>query len=346
MGRCRSGAERATVVGMIEDHRPRLPCALESSRADAWQQLIRDQHGLLDTDQLRLLDIGPGVVAANLEAQRWRRVLPRVYATFTGPLIREARITGALLYGGPQAVLSHTTAAEEWRMLALDPLAPVHITVPYSCSAVSQPPLVVVHRSRSFPQLIVATDPPRTSKADTVLDLATSEPDARAGMRRFVALATRGRVPVRELQWRLQERRPRRYGAALADALRLLADGVQSALEQRYACDVEVAHALPTAQRQQPFVVDGRTLWEDVGYDLIGIPLTIRLDGRAFHDAPEVAFRDRRRDNAAELAARPRLVYGWDEVTRDPCGVAAEVVAILRRAGWHGPLRQCGSCAP
>jgi hypothetical protein len=132
---------------------------------------------------------------------------------------------GALLYGGPRAVLSHTTAAEEWRMLALDPLAPVHITVPYGCSAMSQPPLVVVHRSRTFPYLVVATDPPRTSRADTVLDLATSEPDARAGMRRFVALATRGRVPVRELQWRLEERRPRRYGTALADALRLLAEG-------------------------------------------------------------------------------------------------------------------------
>ena len=224
-----------------------------------------------------------------------RRVLPRVYATFTGPLSREAKITGALLYGGQQALLSHATAAEEWRMLTLDPLAPVHITVPYSCSAVSQPHHVVVHRSRAFPHLRVATDPARTSKADTVLDLATSEPDARAGMRRFVALATRGRVPVRELQRRLEERRPRRYGKALGDALRLLADGVQSALEQRYACDVELAHSLPTAQRQHPVVVDGRTLWEDVSYDLIGIPLTVRLDGRAFHDAPEVAFRDRRR---------------------------------------------------
>ncbi|MFN2478173.1 MAG: hypothetical protein ABR615_03240 [Pseudonocardiaceae bacterium] len=330
---------------MIEGHCPRLPCTLEPSRAAVWRQLIRDQRGLLDTDQLRSLGIGPGVVAANLEAERWRRVLPRVYATFTGPLSRAARITGALLYGGPQALLSHATAAEEWRMLTLDPLAPVHITVPYSCSAVSQPLHVVVHRSRAFPHLMVATDPARTSRADTVLDLATSEPDARAGMRRFVALATRGRVPVRDLQRRLEERRPRRYGKALGDALRLLADGVQSALEQRYACDVESAHALPTAQRQHPVVVDGRTLWEDVSYDLIGISLTVRLDGRAFHDAPEVAFRDRRRDNAAELAARHRLVYGWDEVTRDPCGVATEVAAVLRRAGWHGPLQHCVGCA-
>jgi len=329
---------------MIEDHCPRLPCRLEPSRAAVWRQLIRDQRGLLDTDQMRSLGIEPGVIAANIEAQRWRRVLPRVYATFTGPLSREVKITGALLYGGPHALLSHTTAAEEWRMLTLDPRAPVHITVPYGCSAVSQPLHVVVHRSRAFPHLMVATDPARTSRADTVLDLATSEPDARAGMRRFVALATRGRVPVRELQERLEERRPRRYGKALGDALHLLADGVQSALEQRYACDVELAHALPTAQRQHPVVVDGRTLWEDVSYDLLGIPVTVRLDGRAFHDAPEVAFRDRRRDNAAELAGRHRLVYGWDEVARDPCGVATEVAEVLRRAGWHGALRPCDGC--
>jgi hypothetical protein len=176
-----------TVWAVIEDFSPHPPRALEPSGVAVWQQLIRDQHGLLDTDQLRLLDIGPGVVTANLEAQRWLRVLPRVYATFTGP--------------------------------------------------------------RAFPHLKVATDPARTSKADTVLDLATSEPNARAGMRRFVALATRGRVPVRELQRRLEERRPRRYGAALADALRLLADGVQSVLEQRYACEVEMAHALPIAKQ-------------------------------------------------------------------------------------------------
>ncbi|MGH3906633.1 MAG: hypothetical protein ACRDTE_21015 [Pseudonocardiaceae bacterium] len=329
---------------MIKEHRPRLPGNQEASRAQLWRQLIRDQHGLLETDQLRLLGIGPGMVAASIAAQRWQRVLPRVHATFTGPLTRSAKITGALLYGGPRAVLSHRTAAEEWRMLRVDPVAPVHITVAYGCSAVSQLPYVVVHRSRAFPHIAAGTDPPRTNRADTVVDLATSEPDARSAMRRFVALATSGRVPVRELQWRIDQRRPRRYGRALADALRLLADGVQSALEQRYACDVELAHALPAAQRQQPFVVDGRTLWEDVSYDSIGVPLTVRLDGRAFHDAPEVAFRDRRRDNAAELAARHRLVYGWDEVNTDACAVATEVAAVLHRAGWHGPLRNCGTC--
>ncbi len=228
-------------------------------------------------------------------------------------------------------------------MLAIDPDAPTHVTVPYGCSAVSQPGLVV-HRSRAFRHIIAATNPPRTSRADTVLDMATSERSAREAMRRFVALATRGRVAVLELRYRIEERRPRRYRRAIDDALYLLADGVQSALEQRYACDVERAHGIPAARRQGPVVVDGRTLWEDAVYDSLGLPLTVRLDGRAFHDTPEVAFRDRRRDNAAELAARHRLVYGWDEVTSDSCGVATEVLKVLYRAGWQGPARSCEVC--
>jgi hypothetical protein len=328
---------------MPNDQLPRLPCSLPPDLESKWRAWVRDQHGLLDSDQLRLLGISAGTIAANVTAQRWHRIFPGVYATFTGPLSRDASLTAALLYAGPRAVLSHHTAAEEWRMVTVDPDAPVHVTVPYGCSAISQPGLVV-HRSRAFQHIIAVTDPPRTSRADTVLDVATSEADGREAMRRFVALASRGRVAVRELRYRIEQRRPRRYRRALDDGLRLLADGVQSALEQRYACDVERAHGIPAALRQGPIAVDGRTLWEDAVYDSLGVPLTVRLDGRAFHDAPEVAFRDRRRDNAAELAARNRLVYGWDEVDSDPCGVAAEVFRVLYRGGWQGPVRRCESC--
>ena len=77
MTRCRPRAGRVSVEAMIEDLPPRPPRALEPPRGALWQQLIRDQHGLLDTDQLRLLEIGPGVITANLEAQRRRQVLPR-----------------------------------------------------------------------------------------------------------------------------------------------------------------------------------------------------------------------------------------------------------------------------
>jgi hypothetical protein len=125
-----------------------------------------------------------------------------------------------------------------------------------------------------------------------------------------------------------------------------MADGVQSALEYRYAIDVERAHGLPAARRQSPVVVDGRTLWEDCDYSGCGVPLIVRLDGRRYHAGAEFAFRDRRRDNAAELDNRPRLVYGWDEVSGDACGVAGEVATVLRRGGWDGEGQgSCAACA-
>jgi hypothetical protein len=59
-----------------------------------------------------------------------------------------------------------------------------------------------------------------------------------------------------------------------------------------------------------PHVVDGPILYGDVDYSPTGVPLIVRLDGQQYHSAQQSRFRDRRRDNAAELADRPRLVYG------------------------------------
>ncbi len=207
----------------------------------------------------------------------------------------------------------------------------------------SQTDLVVVHRSRAYRHIVVPTAPPRTSRADTAVDLAVEEPDARCARTVLTTLLTGGGVRVVEVEQRLQERPPRRYRRALAAAVRLVREGVQSALEELYAVEVEEAHGLPPARRQSPFVVDGVTLWEDAVYDHVGVALTVRLDGRA-HLADDVAFRDRRRDNAAELAGRARLTFGWRDLSTDPCGSSAEVIAILRRAGWSGEPIRCERC--
>ena len=309
-----------------------------------WEQLLLEQHGVIDTKQLAALGITTDAITANVDAGRWRALLPRVYTTTTGPPPRPTRLHAALLYAAPSAILSHRTAAEEWGMLPIEE-GPVHVTVPYGCSAVSQPPEVVVHRSRAFPYIAVASIPPRTSRADTALDLSVAEPSAREAMRRLVGVATTCGIPLIELERQLIERPPYRYRRALALALERMAGGVASVLEDMYALDVEAAHAIPSAARQVPFVVDGYTLWEDAVYDHLGVPLTVRLDGGAYHSHPLVAFRDRRRDNAAELAGRARLVFGWRDLREDPCGAAREVLAVLRRHRWQGPTRPCPRCS-
>ncbi|WP_260478946.1 hypothetical protein [Kibdelosporangium aridum] len=266
-----------------------------------------------------------------------------VYATFTGELPRAARLSAALLYGGPEATLSHYTAAEEWGMVPIRD-GPVEITVPYNCSATSQPDRVIVHRSRALRFTVRNYVPPRTSRVDTIIDLATSQSTPEEAVDTVIDLVGRSGVTVTELRTVLELRKAYRHRKALDRAAELIAGGLMSILEAEYLREVELAHSIPPADRQVPFTVDDRVLWEDATYDSLGVPLTVRLDGRTHHSTPGVAFRDRRRDNAAELAGRSRLVYGWHEVHKDPCGVASEVLAVLRRAGWSGGNR-CSRCS-
>ena len=312
-------------------------------RASRWRELLGEQHGVVSTEQLAGFGVSPSALTAHLSACRWQRVVPRIYATFTGPLPRVAQLSAAVLYGGDNAVLSHRTAAEQWGLL---PTAdgPVHVTVPYGSSAVSQPPRVVVHKSRALRHIVAPTSPPITSLADTVLDVAVFEPTARDATRVLIALITTGRVAPWEVRRRLEQRPPRRYRRALSDAVARVLTGVESPLEELYAVDVELNHGIPSAMRQTPVTVDGRILVEDATYDHLGVPLTVRLDGRR-HLEPDVAARDRRRDNAAELAGRSRLVFGWRELSDDPCGAAREVAAVLARHGWTGTPRRCARCS-
>lgn len=308
----------------------------------AWESLVAAQSGAVSVAQLRQLGMTQSGILAQVAAARWQHPVRGVYVTFTGPLPRRTRIAVALAYGGAAAVLSHRTAAEEWGLVAIGD-GPVHITVPYGTSAISQADLIVVHRSRAYRHIVVAADPPRTARADTALDLAVAEPDVRSARQVLTGLLTGGRVRVVEVERQLAQRPPRRYRRALAQAVDLVRHGVQSVLEELYALEVEEAHGIPPARRQSAFAVDGVTLYEDATYDHLGVALTVRLDGRT-HLRDDVAFRDRRRDNAGELAGRSRLTFGWTDLAADPCGGAAEVVQVLRRRGWDGTTRRCPRC--
>ncbi len=263
-------------------------------------------------------------------------------------------------------MLSHRSAAEEWGFRTPDPAAAVHVTVPYGKSACNQRPTVrsaptqgtrlvagvgsslhpgvVVHRSRAHRYIGVPGDMPRTTLVDTALDLAVSEPTPKQALDSLVSSVTQRRIRLTDVRERIAVRRPYRYLSTLTEAIDLLANGVQSVLELEYAANVEAAHDLPVAERQNAIRVDGRTLYEDVVYRIGSRTLTVRLDGRRFHSMREVAFRDRRRDNAAELAGRARLVFGYEEVSSDPCGVARDVIQVLRREGWDGEPTSCAFC--
>jgi hypothetical protein len=67
----------------------------------AWEQLLLEQHSAVETQQLAALGVTADVIAANVDAGRWRALLPRVYTTTTGLPPRPTRLHAALLYAGP-----------------------------------------------------------------------------------------------------------------------------------------------------------------------------------------------------------------------------------------------------
>ena len=347
---------------MVRCHAPPMTSATELT---GWQGLLDAQHGIVTAAQLHQLGHSRSSLRHLVESGQWLRVLRGVFAVMNGPLTRPMLLSAALCYGGHSAILSHRTAAEEWAMMRCsnEPL-PVHITVPEGKSAMNQPPIlrrstprpvhssaalvhpgVVVHRSRAIRHIRVDSPQPRTTKAATALDLAVDEPTEQQATATFADAVINGRIPIHAIREHLDLRTPRRYREPLKSTVELLASGVQSMLEYRYAIDVEEAHGLPSGTRQRPVSVDGHTLFEDVDYSDTGVPLIVRLDGQLYHSIGAVPFRDRRRDNAAELAGRPRLMFGWDETSNDPCGVSREVRAVLVREGWPDMSHPCRNCS-
>jgi hypothetical protein len=312
---------------------------------DAWQKLRDDQDDVISLDQFFGQGFTIAAVRANVAAGRWVPLFQGVYAVVTGEPTPAMWRRAALLFIRGPAVLSHVSAAAVLGLPGGSDALPIHVTVPYGSSARGCDG-VEVHRSRAFPHIVLATcDPPTTTKAQTLIDLAVAAPSTREGMRVLTAGATQAHVPGERIEKALEVRRPRRYRKALLAAAELLTQGVESVLEAWYAEDVELAHGLPPGKRQVAKIVEGRRRAEDIEYTMPRGPLTVRLDGWRTHANRRTARVDRARDNAAELEGRGRLTFGYEEVKDTPCAVAQVVAARLRQLGWTGQTLRCTRCA-
>ncbi len=311
---------------------------------DAWQRLKHEQGNVASLQQFFAHGITVAMIRANVDAGRWVPLFHGVYALVTGEPTPEMWRRAALLFIRGTAVLSHATAAAVLGLPGGRDGLPIHVTVEYGCSARGCPG-IVVHRSRAFPHIIQKdSDPPVTTRVQTLIDLAVDAPDAREAMRVLTAGATQAHVPGERIEKALEVRRPRRYRKALLSAAKLLVEGVESVLEAWYADDVELAHDLPPGTRQVARVVEGHRRAEDLEYSMPLGTLTVRLDGWRTHANRRTARVDRARDNAAELEGRARLTFGYEEVKDMPCTVAQVVAARLRQLGWSGEIQRCTSC--
>jgi len=305
----------------------------------------KHQAGVISRRQALTAKMTRDAIRARMKSGRWRRVCRSVYATFSGPMSREARLWAAVLYAGEGALLSHETAAE-LHGLNDERASLIHVTIPLK-RQVQVIPGLVVHRSRrptaeglSFPE----GELPRTDVEETILDLAT-EMDSLDGVCAVVTRAfARGLTSVQFMSFALDQRERQRWRAEIGEFVAAAMGGAHSVLEFRYDRDVERAHGLPLSAHQVPFrKKDGSRGYRDRAFE--GYKLIIELDGDAAHPGDK-RREDKRRDNAAAAGGEQSLRYGWQDVRWNPCDTADEIVRVLRNRGWEGRPKPCSPGCP
>lgn len=301
----------------------------------ALERLIGAQSGAVSRQQCLGLGFGRHAVDRYLRSGAWQAVASGVFWAGPGGPDPAGLLWAAQLVGGDGARAWRRSAAY-LHGLVDQPAMPVEMLVPVGRSATSSS-WVRFTRERSGARGRSVGDPPRTRITDTVLDLCEiGRPD---DVVTWVTKAVQSRLTTTEALTRAVERRSRlAHRALLAEVLGDVASGVHSHLERRFLHDVERRHRLPTPRRQ--FRVPGSRRLADAAFVEYGV--LVELDGRIGHVA-EGMWRDRSRDNAHALTGWVTLRFGWWEVVHDPCGVAAQIAAVLTTRGWGGEAA-CGSC--
>ncbi len=314
------------------------------------RDLIDAQHGMLARRQVAQVGLATAAIDDLLRSGRWERVYLGTYASHTGKLSRMGVLWAAVLRCGPDAVLSHLTAAE------LDGIRgrrteTIHVTVPHrqrvrfaTSELTSGLPRIVVHRSdRIAAACHPVRIPPRTRIEETVLDLVDQSPDFDTAFS-WLTAACAGRLVLPEhLRAAAASRARLRWRADARIALDDIAEGVHSHLERRFYRRVELPHRLPAPRRQRRWRQRTRTAYLDMGFDQFGV--VVEADGAIWHPV-EDRWQDIHRDNGLARDGILTLRYSWADITDRPCEVAAEIAGALRSGGWTGRVRGCGPTCP
>jgi very-short-patch-repair endonuclease len=279
--------------------------------------------------QVRDCGLSHHVVARLLREGRWRRISHGVYALTDENWLQLA--WAGLLIGGPGTVLGGYSAAYLHHLIDHAPRR-IDIYLGPKWASRTDPRWNFIQGAR-----VGKGDPPRTTVAQTVVDLGQG-----LKLDQLAALVARAesehRIHPETILRQLRGTPRHRQRALLTEILTDTAAGATGALEHHYLRLVERAHGLPTAVRQATPVGPYRC---DVWYEKYGV--IVELDGQAFHRGI-AANTDVTRDYVHQLHNLMTLRFTWPQVVHDPCRVANRVTTALALGGWTGQVKSCPRC--
>lgn len=262
----------------------------------------------------------------------WRRLLPGVYQTSTGTPTRVQREIAALLYAGPQSVITGGYALLHYR-LAAPQSDHIDVLVPQQAQRQSTAD-VRLHRTARLPEMVDALPYrryalPYRAVADTTRWL-TSIREARAVI---AGAVQNGACTVGQLTEELNAG-PARGSALLRSVLSEVGAGVRSAPE------AELRELIKRAGLPQPmfnprlYLPDGTFLgspdawWAEAG-------VAVEVDSKRWHLSPEDWERTMSRHARFGAHAIVTLHFTPHQLRADP----ASVIAAMRNAYQAGITR-------
>lgn len=288
--------------------------------------VTRAQHGVVTRAQLVDAGLAPGAIRHRIASGRLRVLHRGVYAT--GPmLLPHARDMAAVLACGPEALLSHRSAAAASGLIEPIGDQPVDVTVPHPFDR-GRPGIRVRRSARLAVDERTCRDGiPITSVARTLIDLGTVLPEHR--LERCIAHAEREGLVTRAELLECITRHRGRVGIRRVRAVVERAGGpslTRSEAERRFLTLVRTA-GLPspgTNVAVGEYEVD--FLWREHG-------IAVEIDGYRFHSSRPRFEADRRR--AASLAALGIQVIPltWAQVVDDAVATAVQIGQALVRRG-------------
>ena len=299
---------------------------------DTWGQVsafLAAHHGLIDRAALARLGVGRGEIGRWVADRRLERCAPRVWRLVGAPATWEQRLQAGLLSLGPGAAVSHGAAAALHRLDRWPP-GPVEFVVPRSARHVALD--AVVHSTRSIGRTdTVTVNGLRTTSATrTIIDLAGSGVNG-DGLRAAIDSAVRFELSAPIVITRRLNKlgRSGRRGVRALDDL-LLDAGGHTMLEREFLTLVRRAR-LPRPRTQVIFHDGERTLAR-VDFLFEAARLVVEVSGRLGHSTPAERARDAQRRNELQDLGLDVYEFTWEQVTRHPDQVIAQLRPRLSSA--------------
>ncbi|HMI80612.1 MAG TPA: type IV toxin-antitoxin system AbiEi family antitoxin domain-containing protein [Solirubrobacterales bacterium] len=288
--------------------------------------MARRQHGVVGRRQLLRAGWSEKEIDGRLRAGRLHRVHAGVYSVGHQLVQREGRWMAAVLACGPEAALSHWSAAALWQ-LRPNARTQIDVTVPHPSRSTPQIRRHISHVSED--EHTVERGIPVTSAPRTIFDLAATEPAEVVEnlLREMEFRELRDRLSL----WDLVERYPRRRGVR---KVRLALERLKSEPPGRKRSKLEERFA-PFLRRYRlplPRFND----WIDLGHKRYrvdchwpGTGQIIELDGWEGHRTRSAFREDRARDRALRVAGYAVARLTWAQLDDEPEVVSADLRVLL-----------------